>query len=70
MKVLETYVKDMLRTFQKDQRILLWDLYNEPGNSNYQNKSLVLLKNVFQWSREINPSQPLTAGVWNKDLVD
>ena len=70
MKVLESYVKDMLRTFHKDQRILLWDLYNEPGNSNYQNKSLVLLKNVFQWSREINPSQPLTAGVWNKELVD
>jgi len=70
MKVLESYVKDMLRTFQKDQRVLLWDLYNEPGNSNYQNKSLVLLKNVFQWSREINPSQPLTAGVWNKELVD
>ena len=31
---------------------------------------MVLLKNVFQWSREINPVQPLTAGVWNKDLTD
>lgn len=68
MKVLESYVKDVLKTFGKDQRILLWDLYNEPGNSNYQNKSMVLLKNVFQWSRQINPSQPLSAGVWNKDL--
>jgi hypothetical protein len=66
--VLETYVKDVLTTFKNDQRILLWDLYNEPGNSNYQNKSLVLLGKVFQWSREINPSQPLSAGIWNKDL--
>jgi Glycosyl hydrolases family 2, TIM barrel domain len=66
--VLETYVKDVLTTFKNDQRILLWDLYNEPGNSNYQNKSLVLLSKVFQWSREINPSQPLSAGIWNKDL--
>ncbi len=70
MHVLETYVKDILKTFNKDQRILLWDLYNEPGNSNYQNKSMVLLKNVFRWSREVNPSQPLSAGVWNKDLTD
>jgi Glycosyl hydrolases family 2, TIM barrel domain len=70
MKLLETYVKDILRTFRNDQRILLWDLYNEPGNSNYQNKSMVLLKNVFQWSREINPVQPLTAGVWSKELAE
>ncbi len=68
--VLETYVKDILTTFKNDRRILLWDLYNEPGNSNYQNKSLVLLGKVFQWSREINPSQPLSAGIWNKDLID
>jgi hypothetical protein len=70
MKILEKYVKDVLRTFRKDPRILLWDLYNEPGNSGYQNKSMVLLKNVFLWSWKINPSQPLTAGVWNKDLAD
>jgi hypothetical protein len=67
--VLEAYVKDVLTTFKNDNRILLWDLYNEPGNSNYQNKSLVLLQRVFQWSREINPSQPISAGLWNKDLT-
>jgi hypothetical protein len=66
--VLETYVKDILSTFKNDPRIVLWDLYNEPGNSNYNNKSLVLLKQVFQWGREINPSQPLSAGIWSKDL--
>jgi hypothetical protein len=67
---LETYVKDILQTFKNDQRILLWDLYNEPGNSSYQNKSMPLLKKAFQWGREINPSQPLSAGIWNKDLVE
>ena len=30
---LEGYVKDILTTFAHDKRILLWDLYNEPGNS-------------------------------------
>ena len=41
MNVLEAYVKDVLKTFKEDPRILLWDLYNEPGNSGYQNKSMV-----------------------------
>ena len=29
-----------------------------------------LLKKVFQWAREINPSQPLSAGVWNAKLKE
>jgi hypothetical protein len=29
---LENYVTDILTTFGKDERIFLWDLYNEPGN--------------------------------------
>jgi hypothetical protein len=70
MNLLASYVKDVLTTFRNDERILLWDLYNEPGNSGYGNKSLPLLKNVFKWSREINPKQPLSAGVWNRDLTD
>lgn len=70
IKTLETYVKDILSTFKDDNRIVLWDLYNEPGNSGYGNKSLPLLKDVFRWGREINPSQPLTCGVWTKSLVD
>jgi len=68
--ILETYVKDILTTFKNDRRILLWDLYNEPGNSNYGNKSLPLLTKVFEWGKEINPSQPLTSGVWNLGLMD
>jgi hypothetical protein len=67
---LEVYVKDILTTFKNDDRILLWDLYNEPGNSKHGNKSMPLLKKVFAWSREINPSQPLSAGIWNKELTD
>jgi hypothetical protein len=61
---LETYVKDILSSFAKDERILLWDLYNEPGNSNNKEKSLPLVKAVFEWAREVNPSQPLTVGIW------
>jgi len=67
---LEAYVKDVLNTFRYDKRIFLWDLYNEPGNSDYGNKSLPLLKNAFTWGREVNPDQPLSAGVWNSQLND
>jgi hypothetical protein len=66
--VLEKYVKDVLTRFRDDDRIVLWDLYNEPGNSGYENKSMPLLKKVFQWGRLVNPSQPLSVGVWNQRL--
>jgi hypothetical protein len=69
---LEKYVKDILTIFKNDDRILMWDLYNEPGNGNYNEKSLPLLKDVFTWSWEVRPSQPLTAGIWydNKTFND
>lgn len=70
IKTLESYVKDILTTFKDDQRIVMWDLYNEPGNSGYENKSFALLEKVFQWGREINPSQPLTSGVWRLKLSE
>ena len=67
---LERYVTDILTAFAGDQRILLWDLYNEPGNSSNGSKSLPLLKAVFKWARRVDPSQPLTAGIWfdNREL--
>lgn len=61
---LEIYVKDLIRTFAKDDRIIMWDLYNEPGNSGKFSASVPLLSKVFQWAREVNPSQPLTVGIW------
>ncbi|MDR3229038.1 MAG: family 78 glycoside hydrolase catalytic domain [Puniceicoccales bacterium] len=62
---LEAYVKDILTEFKDDSRIVLWDLYNEPGNSGYGIKSLPLVKNIYAWARTINPSQPLTTGVFD-----
>ncbi len=67
---LEMYVKDVMTAFKNDKRILLWDLYNEPGNSGYGNKSMPLLQQAFTWGRQINPSQPLSAGIWNKQLTE
>lgn len=67
---LERYVKDVLTTFRKDKRIFLWDLYNEPGNSDYGSKSLPLLKQVFVWARSVKTIQPISSGVWNEKLIE
>lgn len=65
---LHRYVTDILTTFKHDKRILLWDLYNEPGNSNKKDASLPLLSKIFTWAHEVRPDQPLSAGLWNWSL--
>jgi len=69
---LEKYVKDVLTTFKDDKRILMWDLYNEPGNSGYDLGSFQLLKKMYLWAWSVRPSQPLTSATWydNKVLND
>lgn len=78
---LEEYVKGIVGHFAKDQRILAWDLWNEPDNNNDgengaygrfdpKNKAAVvteLLPQVFAWARSVDPEQPLTSGVWTGD---
>jgi hypothetical protein len=64
LTVLQAYVTDIIGSFRNDERILLWDLYNEPGNSKSFEKSLPLLEKVFQWARAAKPSQPVSAGLW------
>ena len=72
---LEAYVKGVVGAFAKDRRILGWDVWNEPDNTNQgsygdlepKNKValvLALLPKVFDWAREVHPTQPLTSGVW------
>lgn len=68
--ILKAYVTDILSTFKRDKRVLLWDLYNEPGNSNHKNESMSLLRNVFAWAREVAPSQPVSVGYWDPSLKE
>lgn len=65
---LEAYTKDILRTFSNDNRVVIWDLYNEPGNEGLGDQSMELLQKVFQWAWEVRPNQPLTAASWNGEL--
>jgi len=67
---LEKYVKDIMNHFKTDKRILLWDLYNEPGNSGKLTSSYPLLKSVFTWARAVAPTQPISAGLWAWDYKE
>jgi len=62
---LERYVKDIVGSFGADRRVLVWDLYNEPGNSRMGEKSLPLAEAAFAWARAAGPSQPMTIGAWS-----
>ncbi|HEX4542928.1 MAG TPA: endo-1,4-beta-xylanase [Candidatus Acidoferrum sp.] len=70
---LKEYVQGVVGAFAKDERVLAWDVWNEPGSDNSGNfpnelknkKTFVipLLPQAFEWAREANPAQPLTSGV-------
>ena len=63
--MLEKYIKDIIGAFKDDLRILAWDLYNEPSNSGRGDRSKSLLEAAYKWARELDPSQPLTVGIWS-----
>ena len=75
---LRDYVQGIVGSFAHDQRILAWDLWNEPDNDNASSYGRVELKDkservaqllpkVFAWARAVHPEQPLTSGVWHGD---
>jgi hypothetical protein len=66
---LKAYVDDILTSFKHDKRILLWDLYNEPGNGDKNKIASRLLPQVFAWAHAVNPDQPVSSGMWNWDLI-
>ena len=72
---LKPYVVEIVRRFGRDNRVLAWDLFNEPDNPNKSSYGPLELPNkdeaaarlvnrTFAWAREASPSQPLTVGVW------
>lgn len=61
---IQRYVQDFIRTYGQDSRILMWDMYNEPGNTGMGVRTFPLVQLAFQWAREIGPTQPLTCSEW------
>ena len=58
-------VEEIVTKYKNDERICVWDVYNEPGNSRRQNITLPNPKRMFELVRACEPSQPLTCAVFN-----
>jgi hypothetical protein len=79
--ILYDYVTGVLSQFRNDDRVLGWDLWNEPDNparvyrtverKDKQELVAALLPQVFQWARSVGPVQPLTSAIQldNADVI-
>ena len=77
-----SYVHGIVNHFKNDERILIWDLFNEPDNMNiatYKDDnyalhkaelSMNLLIQTINWVRSIDPVQPITMAPWQYDWSD
>ncbi len=65
---LETYVKDVIGYFRNDERVLLWDVYNEPKRADKFPEDDPLLARVMKWTWAANPVQPITTSFWGWSL--
>jgi hypothetical protein len=76
---LHSYVQGIVSYFRNDERVLVWDVFNEPDNMNlasYKDDdygfhkaelSMGLLKKAINWIRVIDPVQPITMAPWQND---
>lgn len=76
---IESYITHIITSFADDERIIIWDLYNEPTNRMIfadigretafdialEDYSYRLMEKAFGWARKAKPSQPLTVGGWH-----
>ena len=69
---LEAYVKGVISAYGHDDRVLGWDLWNEPQENVTDTMHQAgqpgvvagLLAQVFDWARSVDPDQPVTSGVF------
>ncbi|MCV7402438.1 1,4-beta-xylanase [Mycobacterium fragae] len=79
-RTLHDYVTGVMGQFRNDDRVLGWDLWNEPDNPARQYSDVErpdklervteLLPQVFAWARSVDARQPLTSGVWDGEWAD
>jgi hypothetical protein len=79
-RTLRDYVTGVLRQFRTDDRVLGWDLWNEPDNPSRMYEQVErkdkqecvanMLSQVFSWARSVDAVQPLTSAVWDGEWAD
>lgn len=75
---LQRYVEAVVRRFGRDDRVAVWDLFNEPSQQDRQtlkDPNLLptkqaavdeLVRLTFDWARSVGPQQPLTVGLFGE----
>jgi hypothetical protein len=79
-RTMQDYVTGVMTQFRNDDRVLGWDVWNEPDNPAPQyarveradklDRVADLLPQVFSWARSVDARQPLTSGVWDGEWAD
>lgn len=76
---LQAYVSGVVEAFADDERVLAWDIWNEPDNgpevslcdphvlSAKAELVTPMLAAAFEWARAAAPTQPLTSAIWLGD---
>lgn len=54
------YIQDIVGTYSNDDRVLMWNGYNEPGGDG----APALVQATAAWARAMNPIQPLSFDIW------
>lgn len=76
---LKDYVQKTIKRFANDDRVLMWELYNEPGrgvflddsegqgdlgSDKFWDASALLVQASWEWAREVAPSQPICSNTY------
>ena len=57
--------EELMTKYRADRRILMWNLWNEPGNSNRGDITAPQMKKLFELAWRIDPVQPRAADLWS-----
>ena len=60
-------VEELAEKFGRDDRLQIWNVWNEIGNSNRDGLSVPAMEKFCEILREKHVMQPLTADVWKFD---
>ena len=63
-------MREIITRYKDDDRVLIWDLYNEPGSGMRDEITKPHIQRFFEIAREVDPIQPVTAGAWCIREVD
>jgi hypothetical protein len=62
-------IKEFVTRYKNDERIVIWNIFNEIGNGLRGMMSVPVMEKFFEAARSCEPSQPLTADAWTVDRI-